>query len=120
MIAELLVGFVLWSLRVACWVAFERICLIDEGRRLVENFPWLVIPVESLGDGRRCYVFLIVLDSSDLLLLLLVERFVFLLLPWLGMIAVLDLLHRVVLSIIVVSVPRRKTRLEELILVEVS
>ena len=63
---------------------------------------------------------MIVLDSSDLLLLLLVERLVFLLLPWLGMIAVLYLLHRVVFGIIVVIVPRRQARLEELVLVEVS
>ena len=85
--------------------------MIDEGRRLVANFPWLFIPVERLGGWRRGHVFLIVLDSSHLLLLLLEERFVFLLLPRLEMIAVLHLLHRVVLGIIVVSVSRRKTRL---------
>ena len=63
---------------------------------------------------------MIVLDSSDLLLLPLEERLVFLLLPRLEVIAVLYLLHRVVLGIIVVIVPRRQTRLKKLVLVEVS
>ena len=80
--------------------------MIDEGIRLEENFPWLVILVESLGGGSRCHVFLIVLDSSDLLLLPLEERLVFFLLPRLEVIAVLHLLHRVVLGIIVLIVPR--------------
>ena len=63
---------------------------------------------------------MIVLESSDLPLFLLEERSVFLLLPRMEMIAVLHLLHRVVLGIIVVIVPRWKTRLEKLVLVEAS